>query len=44
MSKFYLLFISLATLFKCDSNSGIIERVLNKDISEIRKVMINKKT
>ena len=42
MSKFYLLFISLATLFKCDSNSGIIERVLNKNIPELRVVLKNK--
>ena len=42
MSKFYLLFISLATLFKCDSNSGIIERVLNKNIPELSDVLINK--
>ena len=42
MSKFYLLFISLATLFKCDSNSGIIERVLNKNIPELRNVLKNK--
>ena len=42
MSKFYLLFISLATLFKCDSNSGIIERVLNKNIPELSDVLKNK--
>ena len=43
MSKIYLLFILFFLFIKCDSNPGIIESILNKDISEIRKVMINKK-
>ena len=43
MPKIYLLFILFALFIKCDSNPGIIESILNKDISEIRKVMINKK-
>ena len=43
MQKIYLLFILFALFIWCDSNPGIIESVLNKDISEIRKVMINKK-
>ena len=43
MSKIYLLFTFFILFIKCDSNSGIIESILNKDITEIRKVMINKK-
>jgi len=43
MSKIYLLFVLFFLFIKCDSNPGIIESILNKDISEIRKVMINKK-
>lgn len=43
MSKIYLLFTFFILFIKCDSNPGIIENILNKDITEIRKVIINKK-
>lgn len=43
MSKIYMLIILFALFIKCDSNPGIIETILNKEIPEIRKVMINKK-
>ena len=43
MSKIYLLFTLFVLFIKCDSNPGIIEGILNKDVTQIRKVMINKK-
>ena len=42
MPKIYMLYILFALFIKCDSNPGVIESILNKNIPEIRKVMINK--
>ncbi len=42
MSKLYFLIFLFTLLIKCDSNQSIIERVLNKDIQELQKILKNK--
>ena len=42
MSKLYFLIFLFTLLIKCDSNQSVIERVLNKDIQELQKILKNK--